>query len=247
MDPQLKKAAVGVSLALAVSLIFLSLAGAWRLYQPLPEPGKTPTISAAGEAKIIVKPDIAEVSFSVVTQGTSPSDVQSSNDEKMRKAIDFLKSEGIKSEDTKTTGYFLSPQYDFNREFPVPQRIIGYSLTQTVSVKISDLEKVGKIVGGLTDQGVNQINNVSLSVDDPNALKTEARKEAITKARSQAEAIASGLGVKLGKIIAFSESPIAFPMPFAVKEMALGRGGDAPIEPGSEEITVTVSITYAIR
>ncbi len=246
MDPQLKKVAFGLSAALAVSLSFLSLAGAWRLYQPLPELGKTPTISVSGEGKVVAKPDIAEVSFSVVTQGNNPAEVQRSNDEKMTRVVEFLKSQGVKEDDIRTTGYNLYPQYDYDKEGRRPPEIIGYSLTQTVAVKVRDLSVVGKIVGGVTEKGANQINSIGFSIDNPDSLKEKAREEAIKEARERAEVIASQLGARLGKVVSFSESPIAIPMPFGVGGFE-GRGGGSPIEAGTEEITVTVSVTYAIR
>lgn len=227
-----------------MSFILLALAGAWRLYQ---SPSAMYTIGVAGEGKAVAKPDIAEVSFSVVSQGSDPSRVQSDNDKKMARVIEFLKSQAIGDDDVKTTGYNLSPQYEYDRDGVKPPRVVGYTLTQSVSAKIRDINAVGKVVGGLVESGANQINGIVFSVDNPEPLKAEARTEAIAKARAQASAIASSLGVRLGKVLNFSESPIFLPaaLPFG------GKGGGefsvSPIQPGTLEFTVSVHITYSIR
>jgi uncharacterized protein YggE len=238
------------------SLTLLSLAAAFKLSQPGIDLSRTPTIGVSGEGKVTVKPDVAELSFSVINQGSDPALLQTSNDTRMKTAIDYLKSQGVKEEDIKTTAYVLLPQYEHDVPQPLPRteirppRIIGYTLTQTVNAKLRDLLRVGSIVGGLTEQGVNQINGISFFVENPEEFRAKAREEAILKAQTQAASIAARLGVKLGRITNFHESPIFYPPPFAFGVgggLEKGGGFAAPIEPGSQEITVMVNINYAIK
>lgn len=235
---------------LAVAIILLALAGAWRFVSPPFEFGKNPTINVQGEGKVTAKPDLAEISFAVVDQGSNPTLLQALNDKKMAKTIDYLKSEGVKENDIKTTGYLLTPQYESGREISsvTPPKIVGYTLTQTVNAKIRDLASVGRIVGGLTDQGINQINNISFSVDNPEPFKAKAREEAIAKARAQAQATARQLGVKLGKVVSYSEF-YPGPIPYGVGGLEAKMAGavPSPIQAGTQEVTVSVNITYIIR
>jgi len=211
------------------------------------------TITVSAEGKVTVSPDIANVSFSVVSQGKDPELVQGENTERMNEAIDFIKSQGIEAKDIKTVNYNLAPQYDYEtRVYPLPKpNIVGYTLTQTVLVKVRDLSKTAPILAGLTRQGINQIETVSFDIDDPDRYLNEARGEAFLKARAKAETMAGYNGVRISRVVSFSESG-GMPIPY-YEMRALGVGGapDAPpvpqIEPGTQEVTVTVSVTYEIR
>lgn len=250
MDPVLKRIINAFAGPFILALLILVIAAAWRLSQPTFQPGSTPSISVSGEGRVRVKPDVAIVNFAVVNQGTDPEVIQKGNDARMASAIEFLKSQAVKAEDIKTVGYNLTPQYEADKDGTRPPRIVGYTLTQTVSAKIRALENVGKLVGELPDKGVNQIASITFTVDDPTPFRNQAREEAIAKARLQAKNIASGLGVRVGRVVSFYESPVFIPVPFEAGIGGFGKGGGgevAPIQPGTEEIAISVNITYALR
>ena|SRR3989344_7432533 len=206
------------------------------------------TIQMSGEGKVTARPDTANLSFAVVTQGADSAKVQADNDTKMKKVIEYLKQNGVKEEDIKTSGYNLYPQYDYKPDGS--SSITGYNLNQNVDAKLRDLGKVPSIMGGLTGQGVNQINGVNYFIDDPDALRTQARDEAIAKAKEKAQNLASTLGIKLGKVINFSEgeSYIPYPMPYyAERGIGAGGGGTSPTEPGSQDVTMTVTLTFELK
>lgn len=210
---------------------------------------KTASITMTAEGKVSSRPDVARVSFSVVTEGSNAETVQKNNDAKMEKVISFLKGEGIVDENIKTSNYNLYPRYNYNVPEGDAPRIVGYTVNQQVTVKIVDLEKVSAIVGSLTTQGVNQIENVSFQIDDPDALREQARDEAVAKAKEKADALAKSLGVKLGRVINFNESG-STPSPYYYERDAIGLGGGggaSPVEPGSQDITVSVTVTYELR
>lgn len=165
--------------------------------------------------------------------------------------LQFVKSQGVASEDIKTTGYNLSPNYQWDKN---TQRnyITGYTLTQTVQAKVRDLSKVAPILGGLAPLGVNQIGGVTFTFADDEKVLATARADAFEKARAKAMEMASESGVSLGRIVNVAESnyipvPRAF---YATANEAVGLGGavSAPtIEPGTQDITDNVSITYEIK
>lgn len=232
-----------------VNLVFFVMPAIKR-YVDSPNGFRTLTVS--GEGKTFVSPDVAYTSFAVVSRGKNPEELADNNNQKVAAAIAFVKGEGIEAKDIQTTGYNLSPDYKYD---PQTERnfITGYTLTQTVSVKIRDLAKVAKIIGGLTPLGVNQIGGVSFSIDDPEQYLAQARAEAFKRARAKAEDMARQNGVKLGKIINFGEyggpPPIPYYRDFTASKF-LGAGGEvaAPlIEPGTQEIRVTASVTYELE
>ena len=208
------------------------------------------TIMINADGKATLTPDIAKLSFSVVTDGKDPKVIQDENTKKMNAAIQFVKGQGVDDKDIKTQNYNLSPVYDYSRLATNPF-IVGYSLSQTVAVKVRDLSKVASILGGLPGLGVNQIDAVSFEVENQDKYLNQARQEAFAAARSKAEAMAKDNGVRLGKVMTFSES-VSGGRPIFYAE-TLGKGGadaNAPaptIEPGSQEVTVNVDVTYEIR
>ena len=233
-----------VTIIFGVKLLFFS-----SLFAPT----RTLTVSADGRA--VVAPDIADLSFSVVSEGKDPKVIQASNTEKMNKAIGFIKSQGIPDADIKTSNYSLMPQYDYNIRpdvyYSQSNKIVGYTLFQTVNIKVRDLEKMGAILGGLPENGINQIDNVNYRVDDPNSFLKNARDEAFAKAREKAESMARANKTKIRRVVTFGESTGGYPLFY--KGEAIGRGGadtasvPAPqVEPGTEEITVNVSVTYEL-
>lgn len=203
------------------------------------------TISVSGEGKIYTKPDIALVDFSVVSEGPKVEDVQKQNTEKTNRVIKFLKESGIVDKDIKTTMYNLYPQYSYE-ERSVP-RIVGYTITQTLEVKIRDLNKVGETLEGVTKNGINQIGSLYFKVDKDEELKEEARQLAIKDAKEKAEKLASQLGVRLGKISSYSEGGVS-PIYRDFSDKGFGVGGGAPeIQVGESELIVDVSLTYEIN
>jgi uncharacterized protein YggE len=216
------------------------------------------TIVFTEEGKVIAKPDIAELSFSAVTQGKQAVDVQNENNKKMQQVIDFVKKQGVSEEDIQTTNYSLNPQYDYNwcktssvkPYTSCPPKIIGYELTQTATIKIRDFDKINTIVGGLSQAGANQISNISFSIDEPEDYKNQARIEALKKIEKRAQLLSKETSLKLGKIVSVSESGI-FPSPiYRDLKATVGSTEDlpsAPIETGTQEITVTLTVSYEIK
>jgi len=198
-----------------------------------------------GEGKVYTKPDIAFVDFSVVTQGVRIKDVQEANTSKMNNIITFLKKSGIEEKDIKTTSYSLYPQYVYE-ESKIPQ-ISGYQINQTVSIKIRDLTKVGDILQDAVGWGVNQVNSLYFGVENDEQLKEQAREMAIKDAKAKAEKLASQIGIKLGKIIGFSESGNGY-IPIYKEGYGVGGGSASPdIQAGESEIVVNVTLTYEIK
>lgn len=242
---------LGVLLGIA-AIVWLGLQIRNQITTPV-DLSKTRSVTMSAEGKVTAKPDTASISFSVVTQGKEATKVQEDNDKKMKTVTDYLKGEGVNEEDIKTSNYNLYPQYDYNTRYDsegktIPPTIVGYNLTQTVTVKVRDLAEVGSIIGNLTSKGVNQIETMSYFIDDPDTLKAEARKQAVDKAKDKAQELADKLGVKLGRIINFSEGESYIPMAYADRAYGIGGGGGAsPVEPGSQDVTVSVTLTFELK
>jgi len=202
-------------------------------------------ISFSGEGKVFTKPDIALVTLSVVTEGKNVGDVQDRNTKKMNSVIDFLKKFGVEEKDIKTTNYNLYPRYSYE-PVKIPQ-IIGYEISQGLEIKIRNLDKVGEILAGSVDAGVNQVYSLYFKVDKDEEFKANARALAIENAKKKAQETAAQLGVRLGKLISFNEGT-EYPYPVYRGMEGIGGGGEAPnIQVGENEILVTVTLVYEIQ
>lgn len=207
------------------------------------------TIVVSAEGKVVAVPDIARLSFSVIGEGQNPKALEDENTKKVNSVIDFVKAQGVDPKDIKTVQYELSPRYDYDK-FTGESRIYGYTLTQTVAVKIRDFKNIGPILEALPGRGVNQISSLSFDVDEPDSYLEKARQEAFGKARKKAGTMAGQNGVRLGKVITFNENVGGYPIPVyrAFGEGVAAAAPETPrIEPGSQEITVQVSVTYEIK
>lgn len=241
--------------SLGIFLIVASLAtlvAGWSIASFVKNIPAKNTLTVSGEGKIYAKPDVAIVEMSVISQNKDVKVVQNENDQKMQQVVNFLKESGIDEKDIKTLQYNLQPEYDYNwcrtGDFPVycPPKLVGYILTQSVQAKIRDLNHVGEIIGNLSSAGVNQISSISFIIDDDAAIKAAARKEAIAEAKKKAQTMAEEANIQLGKIIGLSES-ISGAAPQRMVFAKDSIEAPAPIEAGTNEVVVSVFVTYEIK
>lgn len=229
-------------------LIVLAVFVAVSINQKLNTVTTTNTVSLSGEGKILAKPDVAVVDFSIVTEAATSKAAQDANSEKSQKVVDFLKKQKVDEKDTKTISYNIYPKYSYPRnEAP---KIVGYRVDQTIRVKVRDLGSVSSILDGVIAAGANQISNLSFEIDEPEKLKAEARAKAIADAKKKADELKGQIGIRLGRIVNFSEGISGYPVPLyrtvALEEKGIGGGGPS-VPSGENEIVVNVTITYQIK
>ena len=207
------------------------------------------TISVSGKGEIFIKPDIARVSVSVEKNAYSVSDVQNQATNAINNVTKFLKDSGIEDKDIKTVNYSIYPRYDYLESQGRVFR--GYTVSQTLEIKIRKIEDTGKILAGVTSAGANQVGGVSFTIDDEEGAKREARQKAINDAKTKAKQLAKDLGVRIGRLINYSEEGNGWiPLSYAAKESTLGMGGGeiAPeIPSGENKVTINVNLIYQIK
>lgn len=208
-------------------------------------------IAVQGRGEVSVRPDVAKVTLGLTT-GPQPT-AKAALDalaKKFQGIVAAVKNQGIKDEDVKTSNFSIQPVYDFADG---RQTIRGFEATESLEVKIRDLDKIGEVLARTTAEGVNQAGGISFEIDDPDAAQDEAEGMAIKDAKANAERLAKTLGVGLGRVKTFSVTS-APPSPgpiFAQAELegvpGAGGPGAPPVPPGIEEIVVTVTVTYELR
>ncbi|MCX6718535.1 MAG: SIMPL domain-containing protein [Candidatus Staskawiczbacteria bacterium] len=207
-------------------------------------------ITVSGEGKVYAKPDVALISLGVTAQAVTVADVTKSGTDKMNAVIDAVKKLGVDEKDIQTTNYSLTPNYNYTQN---AGRIFqGYTLEQDVQVKIRDFTKVGDILAKATSVGANLVGDLQFTIDNPEQFKEQARAKAIAQAKANAENLAKESGIGLGKIInifenSYNSSPVMYS---SAKAMGAGVMDSAPVptvQPGQQEIDVTINLTYKIN
>ena len=249
---QVAKAVMPLIAVLLVLFVFLTLSVMWDVFAKwgfADAPGETGrTVTLSSEGRAIAVPDTARFTVSIVTRGASPQDIEQRGNEIANRVTAYVKEQGVKDEDIKTVGYNLFPQYDFSNGV---QRITGYQLEQSIQIKTTELPKAGSLLSGSIERGANQVAGVEFYVDDPEIYRKQAREEALNKLKQKKEDLEDQADIDFGDVVSYDESfggGGGIPIPFAERDATIGMGGAvAPdLEPGSQEIILTVVITYEL-
>jgi uncharacterized protein YggE len=233
-------AAIGLTVLLA---LFLAV----KTNTELNTATTTNTVSFSGTGKVQAVPDVAIIDFSIVTEAATSKAAQDDNSRKSNAVLQFLKNQNISDKDVKTSGYNIYPQYDYTGGRSV---LRGYQVSESIQVKVRDLTKTDTVLSGVVSAGANQVGQLSLTIDNPESLRDQAREAAIKDAGTKAKNLEHQLDIRLGHIVNFMEDGGSTPPIMYAKDLAVGMGGGGPaptIAAGENEIVVNVTITYQIR
>jgi hypothetical protein len=212
--------------------------------------GKAPeeprTVVIEGTGKVSVAPTIARVSAGVLTEGgTDIATSQRENTDRMNALIAAFTGLGIPREDLQTESYTIYPRYDYTDGKSV---LVGYNVNQSVKVKVRDLTKVSAVFQKAGELGANQVSGPDFTIDDPEAIRAEARAKAIRNAAEKGLSLAETLGVRLVRVASYQETVAAPPGLYEFAKLdGLGGGGPPQIEAGSLDVVSNVTITYEIQ
>jgi uncharacterized protein YggE len=223
----------------AAVLAAATLLAAPALAQPIP-----PAISVTGEATLSVPPDQAQIDGGVTSDAKTAREASDANNAAMGKVLLALKGAGIDEKDYQTSRLSLQPQYAPNRSGPSP--VVGYRASNRVTVRIREVTKVANIIDVLVGAGANDIGGINFVVSQASKLLDDAREKAISDARRKAEIYAKAAGVTLGEPLNISEEGSAAPV-FRSKMASGGMAAAAPVAQGEETLSVSVSVSWAIK
>lgn len=205
------------------------------------EPISAITVSARGEVKVV--PDRASIQISVQTRAETAAKAAAENATKQKAVIDALRALGLGEKDISTSGYNVYPEqrYEPNRE-PV---ITGYNVTNTVSVDLKSVTKVGQVIDAALAKGANMINSLQFYASNTETARRDAIAIAIRKARGDAEAAARAAGGSLSELLQVDIGAYYPPQPRTIQMKAqASMAPDTPINAGDETISVEVSTRW---
>jgi hypothetical protein len=209
-----------------------------RSVAPAPAPRSGITTSGTGTVESV--PDHAAFSFGVESQGRTAKEALDANAAEMRRVIGALREAGVDVRDLRTQGVYLTSRYSNEG-----QTVVGYTATNTVGAEIDDLAESGDVVDAAVGAGANQVSGPSLSREDRDGLERDALRRAVADARAKAQVLADAAGVSLGSAVSVVEgAPSQPPIPYDAYAMRADAG--TPVQPGTEKIEATVTVTFSL-
>jgi uncharacterized protein YggE len=213
-------------------------------------PEAPPFVQVSGMAQVKVRPDRAHLNFAVVTEGATAAEAASQNAAQMEAVIRALRGTGAAGLLVESWGYDLQPRYARQTSPDVPPRILGYQATNNVRATVDDVTTVGRLIDAGVGAGANRVTSLQFEARNTDAARAEALRQAVQSARSEAETMASALGVPLGpplEVHGGAQLPVPPPMPYMDMRMSVEAAQVAPTPIEAAEQTVTAQVTIKYR
>jgi uncharacterized protein len=239
--------AAGIIVGLVLSAgLLAAIGGGDELVRTNQAAADSPTaqhsITVSGDGSVLATPDTAHVTLGVQVQNAELAAAQSQATDKMNAVLAALKQSGISDKDIKTVSYAIYPNQDPSKG---TGEVTGYTVTNLVEVKITQLDKVGTIIDAAVSAGANNVGGIQFSVENIDALIQQARQQAMDDAHKKAAQLAQLGGVTLGAPISISEGTTNPPQPFSdMRSVPAAAAGSVPIQSGQNEVRVSVTVSY---
>lgn len=211
------------------------------------EPHRRLVVTGTGEAS--ARPDIAVISAGVVVQSGTASAALADNSRAMEAVLQQLRTSGLADADVQTSQFSVTPLYEQQppeREITAPPRIIGYQVSNRVTARVRDIDRLGAVLDALVGAGATNLDGPWFDIADPEQVLGAARDAAVADALARARRYAAAAGARLGEIISIEEAGAFVPPPRPMMR-AEAMAADVPIAPGQTELSASVTITFAIE
>jgi uncharacterized protein YggE len=206
-------------------------------------------IVVTGTGEVRARPDIAIISAGVVVQSATASAALAENSRAMNAVLQQLRTSGLAAEDVQTSQFSVTPLYETQppeRETTAPPRIVGYQVSNRVSARVREIDRLGAVLDALVSAGATNIEGPLFDIANPAQLLGEARDAAVADALARARRYAAAAGVELGEIISIEEAGSFAPPPRPMMR-AEAMSADVPIAPGQTELSASVMVVFAIK
>ena len=206
-------------------------------------------ITVSGKGEVSAAPDTAWISSGVNTKAKTAAEALKENNKLMEQVIDVFLDADIDPKNIQTSGFNVHPVYDYSRDNK-PPKLAGYQVTNNVTVKVTNLKKLGDLLDDVVESGSNQISGIRFGFADDEALLDQAREAAIANARNKAKLYAEAANVDVGDVISISETGVRLPQPVyhrAESAQAKMMDSSVPVMGGEQEISASVTVVYVLE
>ena len=206
------------------------------------------TLQISADASVNREPDIAFIMTGVTSEAETAQEAMADNRAAMNGVFDALADAGIERRDMQTSNFSMNPRYDYNnRRNGEPPRLIGYTVSNQLSVRVRDLDDLGQTMDALVEAGGNTFSGLRFALDDDRTAKNEARRLAMAEAITRAELYASAAGYEVARIVTLSESGGYQPQPLMMARAEMALDAATPIASGEVSYSMTVNVTFELR
>ncbi|HNP34235.1 MAG TPA: SIMPL domain-containing protein [Woeseiaceae bacterium] len=194
-------------------------------------------------------PDQAMFDAGVETMAATVIEASKQNQAAVAQVMQALAAKGIDKKDIQTSNYRIWPERRHEPGGNSEPVITGYRVSNSISVLVRKIDRLGEILGALTDAGSNSIGSIEFLIENNEALQESARAAAMADAKRKADALAKLAGVQLGEVLLISMSSDAgYPMPLASARFEMASAAPQPsISEGQISAEVRVHVVYAIQ
>lgn len=213
---------------------------------------ETPTLTVSETGTVTHAPDTAFVTFGLDSPGKLLAEAQRQNSAVMSKVMDRLRDLPIDKELIQTSSFTVSPHYRPSPKRstdaqPATPEIVGYVVSNIVTVEIRALDKVGTVIEEVLKAGANSFQGLHWGLRDEQSARLSALKQAAAKAREKATVLSEALHVKLVRVLSVSEGGHMVRPASPAARMAMDSGaGEVSVSPGELKIEATVTLVYEI-
>lgn len=203
------------------------------------------SIVVTGTGRVAVTPDVADLRLGVVVTRPTVDAARSAAATTMAAILAAIDGIGVARHDVRTALVSVQPQYDY-RDGKAPA-LTGYEINDLVEVTVRDLERVGDVIDGTLGAGATRLDDLSFRLADPTAAERDARLRAMAAARARADILAEAADLRITGVTGIVEGGAAPPIPMPrmkAERMAMAADVATPIEAGTMEVAVTVTVTY---
>ena len=232
------------------AMLFAAAASSQQMTQPPRESGYEETISVTGTGKAMLTPDRFTFNVGVRTTALTVEDAVNQNNTKTSAVIAALKRAGATDAEVRTANFSIYPQYAYEQN--QSPRLTGYQVSNTVIVTKKDISAAGKLLQVAVGAGVNEASSLNFEVSEPSRGRDEGLRAAFADAKAKAALLAQAAGRTLGRALVITEGgsvvPVPRPMPQGrVMAMKAEAVSEVPVETGSNELSYTVSVIFALQ
>jgi hypothetical protein len=203
------------------------------------------TVTVSGTGQVSVAPDVADIVLGVTVQRPTVAAAQSAAATSMDAVIAAVEKRGVAAKDIVTVNLYLSPVYDYSTSGAAP-KIVGHQFTNTVRVTVRSIGNVAAVLDDAIAAGATTVQGITFRVGDPKSIQTQARQIAMTDARAKAEALTSSAGVSIKGVVSITEyTSQTTPVP-AVGYAQDSKAASTPIQTGTTDVIIQVTVSYLI-